>query len=146
MSRHQQIVDDRLCTSDARWPQSRAHRSPAQNARRIGLDPGRPEVHLGLRGRLIAARLRLVSVCALRGARMVVALEGRCGAGPSTAIPVYSACLIGTTFAPAAGASQKTAQSAINLLRFSNKSPRRYAASTLSPTACASAISITSLA
>src|SRR5579885_283823 len=52
-------------------------------------------------------------------------------------------CRNGITWPPGASA-QNFAQASANCRRFSNRSPRRYAASTLSATVCASAISATS--
>src|SRR5215471_14136415 len=52
--------------------------------------------------------------------------------------------LIDSTFPLAAGLVQKSAQASMSLRRFSNRSPRLYAASTAFGIACASAISATS--
>ena len=58
--------------------------------------------------------------------------------------PTYA--FSGITLPPSAWPwEQNTAQSVINRVRFSNRSPRRYAASVLSPTAWAKAASDTSL-
>src|SRR5947207_15329451 len=53
---------------------------------------------------------------------------------------------IGTTWPSIVGASQNFAHASASWRRFSNRSPRRYAASTLSLTIWAIAISATSLA
>ena len=59
----------------------------------------------------------------------------------------YAGCLllrIGVTTPAPTGVFRNRAHSSIIRVRFANRSPRRYAASTLSPMVCASAISATS--
>src|SRR5262245_31179698 len=81
--------------------------------------------------------------------RMVHSANGRDGRpmrNLSAATRLYHAPRSETTLPCSLGAvARNSAHASISRRRLSNRSPRRYAASTLLPTACASAISTTSL-